>query len=134
MPKSGFVRTRRPRQLIALQTEATIFMTLAIGQAGLAAAFISKQATVKNIHELNGFVLAGIALIMVLTAVLYRRAGGPIWAVLAAGLLFVLIIAQISLGELKVVGLHIFLGVIDVVLAVLFTSYLFRPGFTPRSG
>ena len=41
---------------------------------------------------------------------------------MAAGLLVVLILAQISLGEAKVVGLHIFLGVIYVVLAVLFTS------------
>lgn len=134
MPKSGFVRTHRPPLLIALQTEATIFMTLSIGQAGLAAAFISKQAAVKNIHEINAFVMAAVALVILATAIFYRRGGGPLWILLGAGLLLVLVLAQISLGELKVVGLHIFLGVIYVVLAVLFTSYLFRPGFTPPSG
>lgn len=133
MPETSTARTRRPPLLIALQTEATIFMSLAIGQAGLAAAFISKQATTKPVHEINAFVLATIALVMAVTALLYRRSGGPRWVLPAAGLLLVLIVVQISLGELKVAGVHIFLGVISVVLAVLFTSYLFRPGFSPRS-
>ena len=130
MPSSS-TRTRRPPLMITLQTEATIFMSLSIGQAGLAAAFISKQAAVKNIHEINAFVMGGLAVVMLVTAIFYRRSGGPLWVVLAAGLLVIVIVTQISLGELKVVGVHIFLGVIYVVLAVLFTSYLFRPGFTP---
>ncbi len=127
---AGKAAGRRPPLLIALQTEATILMSLSIGQAGLAAAFISKQAATKGLHEANAFVLLGLAVITVLTAILYQRRGGPIWMPLAAVLLLILIGAQIGLGESKVAGVHIFLGVIYVVLATLFTSYLFRPGFS----
>ena len=69
MPETSTVRTARPPLLIALQTEATIFMSLAIGQAGLAAAFISKQAAVKNIHEINAFVMAALSVVMLVTAI-----------------------------------------------------------------
>lgn len=126
-------RTRRPPLLIALQTEATILMSLAIGQAGLAAGFLDGARGLKAVHGVNALVIAAVTVALLITAVLHRRRGGPRWPVLGAGLLLVTEVAQIVLGTTEVKGPHIFLGVIFTVLATLLTSYLFRPGFTPAA-
>lgn len=125
--------TRRPPLLIAIQTEATLLMSLAIGQAGLAAAFITGRDALKQFHEINGFVLGGLIVITLLTAVGYHRSGGPRWPVLVSALLVVLTGAQITMGLVEVAGVHIFVGILYVVSVTLFTSYLFRPGFIPRA-
>ena len=109
-------------------------MSLAIGQAGLAAAFLTGQKALKQVHEINAYVLAALAVAMLLTAIGYRRAGSPAWVPWASGLLLLLLALQITLGTLKVAGVHIFLGVIFVTLATLFTSYLFRSGQRTRVG
>lgn len=124
-------RTRRPPLLIAIQTEATLLMSLAIGQAGLAAAFITGRDALKKVHEINAFVVGTLVVITLLTAIAYRRTGGPRWPVGVSALLVVLTAAQITLGLIEVAGAHIFVGVLYVVSVTLFTSYLFRPGFTP---
>ena len=121
---------RRPRLLVAIQTGATVLMSLAIGQAGLAAAFLTGHRQLKEVHALNGILLVAVTVATLVGAVLYQRQGGPRWPVLAAGLLLVWEAVQITLGELDVAGAHIFLGVLFVVLATLYTSYLFRPGFS----
>ncbi|MET0693098.1 MAG: hypothetical protein ABWX96_19155 [Propionibacteriaceae bacterium] len=122
---------RRPPVLVALQTEATLLMSLAIGQAGLASGFLSGHKGLKGVHEINGFVLAALTVVTLLTAVLYVRQGGPRWPAAAAGLLLLIEVVQIVLGEVEAKGPHIFLGVLFVVCATLYTSYLFRPGFIP---
>jgi hypothetical protein len=121
---------RRPKMLVVLQTEATVLMSLAIGQAGLAAAFLTGHKPLKEVHELNGFLLVAVTLLTLVGALLYQRQGGPRWPVAAAVLLLVVEALQIVLGELDVAGAHIFLGVLFVAAATLYTSYLFRPGFS----
>lgn len=108
-------------------------MSLAIGQAGLAAAFITGRDALKEFHEINAFVVGTLVVATLLTAIAYQRSGGPRWPVLISGLLVLLTIAQISMGLTEVAGAHIFVGVLYVVSVTLFTSYLFRPGFTPRA-
>ena len=113
-----------------IQTGATVLMSLAIGQAGLAAAFLTGHRALKEVHAINGLLLVAVTVATLIGTVLHQRQGGPRWPVLAAGLLLAWEAMQITLGELDVAGAHIFLGVIFVVLATLFTSYLFRPGFS----
>ncbi len=113
-----------------VQTEATVLMSLAIGQAGLASAFLTGHKALKDVHEVNGFVVAALTVATVVSAFLYTRRGGPRWTVAAAALLLVVEVAQIGLGEADAAGPHIFLGVLFVVAATLYTSYLFRPGFS----
>ena len=125
---------RRPRLLVALQTEATVLMSLAIGQAGLAAGFIGGEDGLKPVHGVNAYALLTLTVVLVVTAVLYRRGGGPRWPVLAGTILLVVETLQLILARAEVVGLHVFLGVLFVVLATLLTSYLFRPGFLPANG
>ncbi len=126
--------SRRPPLLIALQTEATILMTLAIGQAGLAAGFLDGSKGLKAVHGVNAIVIAAVTVTLLVTALVYRRGGGARWPVLGAAILVVVEAAQITMGSVEIKGPHIFLGVIFTVLATLLTSYLFRPGFTPRDG
>jgi hypothetical protein len=121
---------RRPKALVLVQTSATVLMSLAIGQAGLAAAFLTGHKPLKEVHEINGFLLTAVTLLTLVAAVLYQRQGGPRWPVAAAVLLIVVEVLQITLGELDSAGAHIFLGVLFVAAATLYTSYLFRPGFS----
>lgn len=120
---------RRPRLLVALQTEATVLMSLAIGQAGLAAGFLGGSEGLKPLHGVNAYALLAVTAALVVTAVLHRRGGGPRWPVLAGVILLLVETLQLVLARSEVVGLHIFCGVLFVVLATLVTSYLFRPGF-----
>lgn len=123
----------RPRLLVALQTEATVVMSLAIGQAGLAAGFLGGSEGLKPAHGVNAYALLAVTVILVVTAVLHRRGGGPRWPVLAGVILLLVETLQLVLARFEVVGLHIFCGVLFVVLATLLTSYLFRPGFVPST-
>lgn len=124
----------RPRLLVALQAEATVLMSLAIGQAGLAAGFLGGSDGLKPVHGVNAYALLAVTVALVVTAVLYRRGGGPRWPVLAGVILLLVETLQLVLARFEVVGLHIFSGVLFVVLATLLTSYLFRPGFVPSTG
>ncbi len=124
---------RRPPLLIALQVGATILMALAIGQAGLAAGFLSGSPGLRAVHGINAYLLVTVTVALLIVAVLYQRSGGPRWPLLAVGIIAVVEVIQIVLGRLEVAGPHIFLGVLFVVLATLLTSYLFRPGFIPSS-
>jgi len=124
------VPARRPPLLILVQTAATVLMSLAIGQAGLAAAFLTGSRSLKEWHEFNGFLLAAVTVLTLVAAVLYQRGGGPRWPVAAAVLLVLVEAVQITLGEAGAAGAHIFLGVLFVAAATLYTSYLFRPGFS----
>jgi hypothetical protein len=125
---------RRPRPLLALQIEATVLMSLAIGQAGLAAGFLGGDENIKPLHGANAYALLALTVALIITAVAYRRGGGPRWPVLAGVILLVVETLQLVLARADAVGLHIFCGVLFVVLATLVTSYLFRPGFVPRPG
>lgn len=125
---------RPPGPLTALRIESTVLMSVAIGQAGLAAGFLGGEDALKPVHGLNAYVLVTLTIALVVTAVLYRRDGGPRWPVLAAAVLLVLEVLQVVLARLDVAGLHIFVGVLFVVWATLVTSYLFRPGFVTPAG
>ena len=122
-----------PRLLVALRAEATVLMSLAIGQAGLASGFLGGSSGLKPVHGVNAVIISVVTVGTLLTAIAYQRAGGPRWPVLAAAILVLVEVLQITLARLGVTGLHIFVGVLFVVMATLLTSYLFRPGFVPRS-
>ncbi|MGI8459718.1 MAG: hypothetical protein ACR2LI_16605 [Propionibacteriaceae bacterium] len=126
--------TQRPPLLIALQSEATVLMSLAIGQAGLAAGFLDGRKGLKEVHGLTAYLIAAVTIALLITAVVHRRRGGVSWPVFGAAILLVVEAAQITMGSVEIKGPHIFLGVIFTVLATLLTSYLFRPGFTPATG
>lgn len=119
--------------LLALQVGATTLMSLAIAQAGFAAGFLEGNGSYKIIHAVNAYLIVTVTVALLVLAVLYQRSGGPRWPLLAVGIVAVVEIVQIVLARLGIAGSHIFLGVLFVTMATLLTSYLFRPGFIPRS-
>lgn len=122
------------RRLTALRIEATVLMSLAIGQAGLAAGFLGGDGSLEPVHGINAYALIATTVVVTVTAVLYRRTGGPPWPILAGVILLLVETGQLVLASLDAVGLHIFSGVLFVVMATLLTSYLFRPGFVSPAG
>ena len=124
---------RPPTALTALRIAATVLMSLAIGQAGLAAGFIGGQEALKPVHGVNALVLVVGTVALVVAAIVYRRGGGGRWPALVGAILLAVEIIQLLLARAEVVGAHIFLGILFVVLATLLTSYLFRPGFVPST-
>lgn len=124
---------RRPPLLLALQIGATILMSLAIAQAGLAAGFLTGTRGARVVHGINAYLLITVTVGLLILAILYQRSGGPRWPLLAVGIIAVVEITQVILARTGVAGAHIFLGVLFVVMATLLTSYLFRPGFIPAS-
>ena len=125
-------RPKRPPLVIALQTEATLLMSVAIGQAGFAAAFIGGQKGYKAVHAINAWLVVAATVVLLVTAVVYARRGGPRWPAAASLGLLVVEAVQITLGEVELVAVHVFLGVLFVSMATALTSYLFRLSFRRR--
>jgi hypothetical protein len=118
----------RDRWLTALRVQATVLMSLAIGQAGLAAGFLDGQAGLRPVHGAGGDLVVALGAVLLLTAAGYRRAGGPWWPAAVTGLLLLVGLGQLWSGHGGLTGLHVFTGVLYVTAATLLTSYLFRPG------
>ena len=90
--------TRRPPLLLALQIGATILMSLAIAQAGLAAGFLTGTRGARVVHGINAYLLITVTVGLLILAILYQRSGGPRWPLLAVGIIAVVEITQIILG------------------------------------
>jgi hypothetical protein len=127
------IRTRRPPLVVLLQTEATVLMSLAIGQAGLASGFLTGSPGLLAVHRVNAVVMVVLTVLTCASAAVYWRSGGPRWPAAAAVTLLVVEVIQVALARSGVAGLHIFLGVLFVTAATVYTSYLFRSAHPPSA-
>ena len=96
-----------------------------IGQAGWAAAFLGGDDAYRTHHEVGAWVTLTIC---VAAAVLYlamRRAAGTVNVALAVGVAAAASV-QFALGEAGATSVHIFLGVLLVMLATALTSWTYR--------
>jgi len=117
--------------LVALQVAATVLMSLAIGQAGLASGFITGRSDLRPIHGLNALIMTVLTVVILVLAILHQRGGGPRWPVAVALILLVVEILQMTLARVGAAAPHIFLGILFVVTTTVYTSYLFRSGVRP---
>lgn len=110
-------------------TAATVLL---VDQPVYAGQFLSGTFSALHTHRENA-TAAGIAvLVAALAAVPIRRPGrGPLWPVFACLGLFALIGGQIALGFLRLLTIHIPLGVTIIALAVLLTVWAWRPHRPP---
>lgn len=101
---------------------------LLVDQPIYAGQFLSGTFSALHTHRENA-TAAGIAvLVAAVAAVPIRWPGrGPLWPLLASLGLFVLIGGQIAIGFLRLLTVHIPLGVAIIVLAVLLTVWAWRP-------
>lgn len=120
-----------PRSLTLVRAGATVVIGLAVNQAGLASGYLGGVRSLKEFHEIFGFVTLAGTLIATVLAWRYVRDGGPRWMVWLAGSTALLATTQIGLAEAKVKGLHIFVGVLFAMLATAFTSWAYRHRHQP---
>jgi hypothetical protein len=115
-----------------LRIWSTVLLAVAIGQAGfgsgLAASLVArpKSELLETIHEANAWAVIAVAAICTVIAGLYRRQGGPSWPLVFAASLLAAGILQAVLGQTRVVGAHLFVGVLFLCAVTTFCSYAWR--------
>jgi hypothetical protein len=114
---------------VALAVEAIT----AVGHPVLAGQYLAGDFDALGVHEANAGFLFLATIGAFIAAILYRLVGrGPGWPALVLATLFVAINAQIALGTLRVLALHIPLGVAIVAITVLLAVWSFRPAARRR--
>jgi hypothetical protein len=115
-----------------LRIWSTVLLAVAIGQAGfgsgLAASLVArpKSDLLETLHQVNAWAVLAVAAICAVVAGLYRRQGGPSWPLAFAASLVAAAILQAILGTLRIVGAHLFLGVLLLCAVTTFCSYAWR--------
>ena len=114
-----------PFPLIVLRTVVTVVLSALIGQAGWAAAFLGGEGQYRNHHRVGAWVTLGLCLVGAGVYVAMRRVAGPVNVTLAV-LLAVAASVQFALGQNGQTSVHIFLGVLLVMLGTALTSWTYR--------
>jgi hypothetical protein len=115
-----------------LQIWSTVLLGVAIGQAGLGSGFGAsliardKSELLETLHARNAILVILVAAVCAVVAAVYRRRGGPGWPLVFAGCLVLAAVLQMVLGEVRVVGLHLFVGVLFLCAVTTFCSYAWR--------
>lgn len=106
-------------------TAATVLL---IDQSIYAGQFLSGMFGALHTHRENATAAGIVVLVAAMAAVPIRWPGrGPLWPLLACLGLFALIGGQIALGFLRLLTIHIPLGVTIIALAVLLAIWAWRP-------
>lgn len=111
--------------LVTLRSVATVELSCLIGQAGWAAAFLGGDAGFRPHHQVGAWVTLAVCIVGALVYVALRRSAGPVNVTLAC-LLAVGVSVQYLLGEAAATSMHIFLGVLLVMLGTALTSWTYR--------
>jgi hypothetical protein len=115
-----------------LQIWSTVLLAVAIGQAGLGSGFGAsliahdKSHLLERMHSVNAIVVIVLAAVCVVIAAVHRRRGGPTWPLVFSICLELGAILQTVLGQVRVVGLHLFVGVLFLCAVTTFCSYAWR--------
>ncbi|MGW7452885.1 hypothetical protein [Streptomyces sp. NPDC054787] len=122
----------RPRRwaLVLLRTGAVLFLLDTLFQAALAGLFVTGDVDLLTWHKHNADLLSALVAVQAVAAgVLWRKLRAPVWPfVLTLGLI-VLLIAQQSLGESRMLGGHIPLGmaIFGAAAALTYWAFAYRP-------
>ena len=111
--------------LIILRTVATVVISCIIGQAGWAAAFIGGAGDYLPYHRVGAVVAVVVSGLGAVVYLVLRRSAGAVNVGLAAALA-VSVMAQYALGEAGAASIHIFWGVLLVMLGTALTSWTYR--------
>ncbi len=121
----------------ALRTGSTVLLAVAVAQAGfgagLGASLIArpKSEVLEAIHQGNAWLVVLVAVACTVIGARLRRQGGPQWPLVVAAGLAAGGVLQAVLGLLRVVGPHLFLGVLYLCAVTTFCSYAWR--YTPSA-
>ena len=123
--------TPPPRPLVTLwllRIALTVHALAALAQPVIAGRYLSGHFDALIVHAANAGLVMLTTIVAFGAAVLYWAAGrGAGWPALTLAAMFVAVIAQTALGALRVLAIHIPLGVVIVALAVGLVVWSFRP-------
>lgn len=110
---AGARRAGRPRWPLRLfRTVTTLYAVSAIAQPFLAGMFLSGQFSALDMHQTNATIVGLLGIAAIICSVLLWRVGGTSALPLRIStVLFALIALQIVFGYLKILALHVPLGV-----------------------
>lgn len=111
--------------LIILRSVATVALACLIAQAGWAAAFIGDAGDYKPHHEVGALVTLVVTVVGALVYLVLRKSAGMVNVALAVTLAAAVAV-QYTLGESGATAVHIFLGVLLVMLGTALTSWTYR--------
>jgi hypothetical protein len=115
-----------------LRIWSTVLLGVAIGQAGFGSGFGAsliardKSDLLETVHRANAWVVIVIASVCFAIAARYRLQGGPAWPLMFAACLIGGGILQAALGTFRVVGPHLFVGVLYLCAVTTLCSYAWR--------
>ncbi|MFV0460585.1 MAG: hypothetical protein ACK5MT_17655 [Actinomycetales bacterium] len=122
--------------LIVLRTAATVVLSCLIGQAGFAAAGLGRNPAWFGWHETGAVVTVCACLVSLVLYLLLRRIGGSVLMGLAVATT-VMVLVQVGFAEAGWKDVHIFWGVLTVMVGTALTSWTYRhpppPGWRPAT-
>lgn len=124
-------RRNKPRVTrVLLIVVLGIHALAAAGQPFLAGAYLSGDVDAIDVHSVSGSMLVLVSLVQFVIAVLFWRPGrGPLWPALATAALFFAEIMQVAVGYVRVLAVHVPLGVaiVGAAVAMFWWSLVWRP-------
>ena len=115
-----------------LKIWSTVLLAVAVAQAGFGSGFgasliaRNKSELLEKVHQGNAWLVILVAAVCVALSARYRQRGGPGWPLVFSACLVGGGILQAALGQLRVVGPHLFLGVLYLCAVTTFCSYAWR--------
>jgi heme A synthase len=109
-----------------LRILSTVLLAFAIGQAGLGAGYLDGVKPLLIAHATNAFAVLVLTALSAVFGFALRRSGGPSWAFYLPLVLVGVAGVQITLGFARVLGGHVFLGVLYLCAVTAYCSYAWR--------
>ncbi|MFC4499214.1 MULTISPECIES: hypothetical protein [Streptomyces] len=104
--------------LVLLRITVMLQLSLLLAQTALAGGFLGGHYDLLKVHGVVARAIVGVAVVLVVVAVLVRRAGGPPLFIGPSIAALLTLVGQFALGMTRVVAPHVLLGAI--MLAVMF--------------
>jgi len=122
-------KVRRPRATLwTLRITLLLHAALIIAQPILAGYFLSGDVDAITAHGSIGSTVWMVAMIQIVTALLYwRPGGGRLWPALVTVVLFFAEFVQLTYGYLQNFAVHVPLGTAIVIAVVWMAVWSFRP-------
>jgi hypothetical protein len=133
-PEAGVPVTGPRRTLLVLRIVAVVHAFFVVLQPMLAGIYLSGDVDAIDVHAINADIVGGLGVLQLIAAIVFVWKGkGRSWALWGALGIVLAEQAQIPLGLLGLVAIHLPLGVSIVSMQILLTVWLCRAAAaTPR--
>ncbi|HEY8471522.1 MAG TPA: hypothetical protein VIL37_02675 [Natronosporangium sp.] len=118
----------RPVPLALMRLVVTVHALAVFGQPVLAGLFLDGADRLVQVHGANAILIGLLGLGQILAAILLRWPGrGPVWPVAVSVLLWFFEVLQTGFGFIRVLSLHVPLGVAIVATLLMLLIWVWRP-------